>query len=83
MAGGVIARLTPSQEAVQRHRVQQRLQRIVRTLHLGGRCVPETASTSRDCSVFVGDAAESVVTSDAHLVEVDGFRQGAQRCGGV
>jgi len=40
--------------------------------------VPKTVARPGDRSVFVEDAAESVVTSDAHLVEVEGFRQSPQ-----
>lgn len=37
-------------------------------------CVPTTTSSSCDRGVFVEDAAESVVSLDANLVEVDRFR---------
>jgi hypothetical protein len=46
-------------------------------------CVPKTSSRSCDQAIFVDQATDASVSSDAVLVEIDRFGQRCQRRGAV
>ncbi len=46
-------------------------------------CVPRTSSTSCDQAIFVDQATDASLSSDAVLIEIDRLGQWLQRCGCV